>query len=327
MSRRLRATVTALAVVALTALAACSSSGGSGGSSGGSTTPAGSTQSSSASSSNSATSSAGGSSTGSSTGSSSSQSTQSASPTTGSWQTVEAGYLTIALPDFPYKGYLNGDNPESPTDGYYVAMVDRVAKDMGLKVKYKKVDFTSFISGMVTGWDIAVDTLSVTPERQEKFDMSVPVVHFYKALFTKKGAKVATQDDIRNMVLGSGSTSVNFKFITDQIKPNKQPHGFSSDVQKYDAVNVGSIDGAIGDLYVSMAKTASFPGTEVACKWTDPQPASWAMPKNSPISAEVNRIITEMTNDGTMAALEKQWIIPLAGGGDPNAVPACPTFP
>lgn len=245
-----------------------------------------------------------------------------------SYQTLVPGVLTIALPDFPYKGYIEGNDPTSPTDGYYVQMITKIANDMGLKPAFKKVDFTAFIAGQMKDYDVAVDTLSVTPERQQLFEMTVPVVQFYKALFTKEGVAASTKADIQDMVLGSGSTSVNFKFITEQIKPTKEPRGFAQDVSKYDAVLVGQIDGAIGDLYVSLAKThdPKFKGTAVACKWTTPSTASWALPKGSPLIGEINKRIDAMRTDGTLEALTTKYIIPLAGGSDPNAVPGCPDF-
>jgi polar amino acid transport system substrate-binding protein len=245
------------------------------------------------------------------------------------FQTLRPGVLTVVLPDFPYQGYLEGNDPTAPTRGYYVSMVDVLAKKMNLKVVYSKVDFTAFIGGQIKDYDIAVDTFSITPERQQRFSMSEPVVQFYLAIFTKAGVPVATKDDVRKLVLGSGATSVNFKFITDVIKPIKEPRGFDQDVAKYDAVSVGQIDGALGDLYVSMAKSTDpkFKGTVAACKFKTPSNAAWILPKDSKIIDEVNKVVTGMRADGTLAGFEKQFVIPLAGGGDPSTVPLCPDFP
>lgn len=245
------------------------------------------------------------------------------------WKTSKPGVLSVILTDFPYKGFVEGDDPTKPTSGYYVEMVEKIAGEMGLKVEYRKGDLSALLANQIQGWDMAVSTYSVTPEREKIFEMTAPVTEFYKAIFTKAGVKATSKADVQNMVLGAGSTTVNFKFITDDIKPNKQPQGFAQDVTKYDAVLTGQIDGGLGDLYVSLAKTkeAKYAGTAVACKWKTPSTGSWALPKGSPLIAQVNKSIEKMRTDGTMKGLVTKYVVPLAGGADPDAVPLCPEFP
>jgi ABC-type amino acid transport substrate-binding protein len=145
---------------------------------------------------------------------------------------------------------------------------------------------------------------------------------------TKQGVKVATADDVRNLVLGACGTCNLFKYITDTIKPNKEPRAFDQDIQKYDAVATGQIDGALGDVPVILAKTKDpkYAGTVAACKFQPAVDNAWILPKDSKIIDQVNQIITDLKNDGTLATWEKQYVTPLSGGVDPNTVPDCPKF-
>ena len=146
----------------------------------------------------------------------------------------------MAIPDFPYPGFLEGTDPTAPTKGYYVDMANDLASRLGLKVKWVPADFTAFISGQFTAYDIAANSFSITPVRLEKFTMTEPVYSYHQGLMTKKGVPVSTQDEIKNLVLGACGACDTFQFIVNVIKPNKEPRGFDVDITKYDAVLSGT---------------------------------------------------------------------------------------
>ena len=145
-------------------------------------------------------------------------------------------------------------------------------------------------------YDIMMTTLSITPERQETFDMTTPVVTFYEAIMVREGTSVATAEEVRNLKLGVCGTCRLFTFITDVIKPNVEPAALAEDLQKYDALAAGQIDGALGDLLVIMAKgqEANYEGLVAGCKFEPPSEAAWALPKDHDITDTVNEVIERM---------------------------------
>ena len=244
------------------------------------------------------------------------------------YETLVPGVLTVAVPHFPYPGFIEGEDPTAPAEGYYVSMMEEVAEELGLEINYISADFTAMMGLQFNDYDIMMTTLSITPERQETFDMTTPVVEFYEAIMVREGTSVATAEEIRNLKLGVCGTCRLFTFITDVIKPNVEPAALAEDLQKYDALAAGQIDGALGDLLVIMAKgqEANYEGLVAGCKFEPPSSAAWALPKDHDITDEVNAVIERLSSDGTLAALDEQFLVPLAGGGDPASVPACPSF-
>lgn len=243
-------------------------------------------------------------------------------------KTLEPGTLTVAIPDFPYPGFLEGTDPTAPTKGYYVDMANDLGQRLGLKIKWVPADFTAFISGQFTAYDIGADSFSITPVRQEKFSMTEPVYSYHQGLMTKQGVSVATQDEIRNLVLGACGACDTFQFIVNVIKPNKEPRGFDVDITKYDAVLAGSIDGAIGDLPVILSKVATpkYAGLVAACQFKKSVDAAWIMPKGSPIADAVKTALAAAKAEGKYAEWEKKNIFPNFGGVDPASVPACADY-
>jgi ABC-type amino acid transport substrate-binding protein len=243
-------------------------------------------------------------------------------------ETLTPGVLTVAVPHFPYPGYIEGEDPTAPTEGYYVSMMEEVADQLGLEIEYISADFTAMMAQQFNDYDIMMTTLSITPERQETFDMTTPVTEFYEGIMVREGTSVATADEIRALKLGVCGTCALFTFITDVIQPTVEPAALAEDLQKYDALATGQIDGALGDLLVIMSKSQepNYEGLVAGCKFEPPSQAAWLLPKGHDATDEVNAIIQGMWDDGTLDELNEQFIVPLAGGGDPSAVPACPSF-
>ena len=243
-------------------------------------------------------------------------------------QTLVPGTLTVAIPDFPYPGFLEGTDPTAPTGGYYVDMANELGKQLGLKVAWVPADFTAFISGQFTAYDIAADSFSITPVRLEKFNMTDPIYSYHEGLMTKKGVPVATREDIQNLVLGSCGACDTFQFITNTIKPNKEPRGFDIDITKYDAVLSGQIDGAIGDLPVILSKIATpkYANLAAACQFKTSVDAAWIMPKNSKIADQVKAVLNKAKADGKFDEWAKANIYPKMGGVDPTSVPPCADY-
>lgn len=242
--------------------------------------------------------------------------------------TVVPGKLTVAIPDFPYPGFLEGTDPTAPTQGYYVDMANEIGKRLGLEVVWTPADFTAFISGQFKDYDIAADSFSITPVRQEKFNMTSPVYSYHEGLMTKAGVPVATADDIRKLTLGSCGACDTFQFIQEVIKPTKEPRGFDMDLSKYDAVISGAIDGAIGDLPVILAKVATpkYSSAVAACQFAAAVDAAWILPKDSKIFPQVQKILADLKSEGKFEEWQKKNVVPTMGGVDPNTIPKCADF-
>jgi polar amino acid transport system substrate-binding protein len=243
-------------------------------------------------------------------------------------ETLVPGTLTVAIPDFPYPGFLEGTDPTAPTGGYYVDMANELGKELGLKIAWVPADFTAFISGQFTAYDISADSFSITPVRLEKFTMTDPVYSYHQGLMTKKGVPVSTQEDIKNLVLGSCGACDTFQFIVNTIKPNKEPRGFDIDITKYDAVLAGTIDGAVGDLPVILSKIATPKYAELAaaCQFKRSVDAAWIMPKTSKIADQVKAVLAKAKADGKFEQWANANILPKLGGVDPASIPPCADY-
>jgi len=271
-----------------------------------------------------------------------------ASPSTNACATdqlnlVKPGQLTVGTDNPAYPPWFSGgttkgsswkvDDPNNGK-GLESAVAFEVAKRLGFssdQVEWVVAPFNQTYAPGSKNYDFAIEQISFTKKRAEAVDFSDSYYDVNQALVAIKGTPVASATslaDLKDFSLAAPIGTTAYTYITDVIKPNKEPRAFDQDIQKYDAVATGQIDGALGDLPVILAKTKDpkYAGTVAACKFQPPVDNAWILPKDSKIIDQVNQIITDLKNDGTLAAWEKQYVTPLSGGADPNAVPDCPAF-
>ena len=96
-------------------------------------------------------------------------------------------------------GYIdeNGKN-----QGYDVYFTDRLAKDLGVQVEYISLDPASRVEYAETGKaDIVAANFTVTPERAEKVDFSLPYMKVSLGVVSPDGAVIKSVEELKRQHL------------------------------------------------------------------------------------------------------------------------------
>ena len=96
-------------------------------------------------------------------------------------------------------GYIdeNGKN-----QGYDVYFTDRLAKDLGVQVEYISLDPASRVEYAETGKaDIVAANFTVTPERAEKVDFSLPYMKVSLGVVSPDGAVIKSVEELKDKTL------------------------------------------------------------------------------------------------------------------------------
>jgi len=104
-------------------------------------------------------------------------------------------------------GYIdeNGKN-----QGYDVYFTDRLAKDLGVKVEYISLDPASRVEYAETGKaDIVAANFTVTPERAEKVDFSLPYMKVSLGVVSPDGAVIKSVEELKDktLIVSKGTTA------------------------------------------------------------------------------------------------------------------------
>jgi polar amino acid transport system substrate-binding protein len=164
---------------------------------------------------------------------------------------------------------------------------------------------------------------SITPEREEMVDFSLPYYSSAMAVLTTKsvvdaGAQ-ATLDGLKGLKWGAVATTTALPMLNDVIQPDSDPLLYNDNADVNAAIMAGQIDAAIYDLptalYLSavVVEDGALLGQFPASQSERPDQFGLLMEDGNPLKDCVNAAITELTQSGELAAIEAKWLAEATG--------------
>lgn len=236
--------------------------------------------------------------------------------------------LTPATPDtltvqtnLPSPGWWQGTSPSTIDGGYEYCLAANIAHRAGLKqVKVVNASFDALVAGQTKGFDIAMAQISITDERKKVVDFSAPYYQSNIGVLTKSDAGV-TAENVKDKQLAAAVGTTASTYLKDVLQPTEDIKVFPDTDSMVTAVGSGQVDAAIQDTAIMLGFAKQSAGAlKVVGQFKTDEQYGAIYPKGSANKAELDKAISSMTDDGSFAALSKQWLGP-AFGGDPAAVP------
>jgi polar amino acid transport system substrate-binding protein len=258
--------------------------------------------------------------------SSDSATSESASCERADLQTVTEGKLTIATGEPAYYPWVIDDKPESG-EGFEGAVAYAVATQLGFEaadVTWVRTTFDSAIAPGEKNFDFNLQQFSITEERKTAVDFSSPYYTAPQAIVSFKGSKVegaTTLEALKSAKLGAAVGTTSLDAIEIQI--GATPQVFNDNAAGVSALKNKQIDGLVVDLptafYLSAVEVPN--GLIVGQLPSTGSGDSFGLllAKGSPITGCVSAAVDAITADGTLAAIEDQWLA--SGAGAPVLKP------
>lgn len=236
---------------------------------------------------------------------------------------VTPGQLTVATgePVFPPWMGVGDDNfdvPESGT-GFEGALVYELAAELGFsdeEVVFVRTGFDEAIAPGPKDWDFNIQQYSITDERDEVVDFSNPYYTTTQALVTfpdSEYANAETIEDLKDAKLGAAIGTTSLDFVENVIQPNVEPNVYDENVDVEAAMNAGQIDGLVVDLPTAYFVIAvQVEGAVIAGQFeteaADPDNFGLLFAEGNPLVDCVNQALDSLRGDGTLEALEEEWL-------------------
>lgn len=236
----------------------------------------------------------------------------------GALPTHSAGTLTIGTDNPAYDPWFS-DNKPSNGKGYESAVAYAVAKQLGYtadQVTWKTVPFNSAFAPGAKSFDFDINQVSINADRKKTVDFSPGYYDVRQTVIARKGSKIADAHsiaDLKDAKLGAQIGTTSLDTITDVVKPSKKPAAFQRNDLAVAALKNGQVDGIVVDLptafYITGAEVqdAKVVGQFAAADGT-PEQFGLVLDKGGRLTACVSKAVTALRTDGTLAALEKQWL-------------------
>jgi polar amino acid transport system substrate-binding protein len=212
------------------------------------------------------------------------------------------GALTVATDKPAYPPWFSGNNP-ADGKGYESAVAYAIAKQLGFKPSQVHWAYEPFDASYAPGpkkFDFDVNEISYTAQRATAVSFSSSYYDVQQALVALKGSPIATSHSpaqLKTYVYGDQIGTTSLAFITGNIEPTSQPKVFSTLNDVKQALQTHQIAALVTDNSVMVAQ---FPSTG--------EHYGLLFTKGNPLVGCVNKAIATLKSNGTLAALQKQYL-------------------
>ncbi len=238
--------------------------------------------------------------------------------------TIDDGILTIATGEPAFYPWVIDDAPETG-EGFEAAVAYAVAAEMGYdadSVAWVRTTFDEAIQPGAKNFDMNLQQYSITEERKENIDFSLPYFTSNQAIVALEGSPAegaTTVADLKDVKFGAQVGTTSLAFITDVIQPTQAPFVYDDNVGAKAALEANQIDAAVFDLptalYVSGVEIegSSVVGQFPADAGGTTDQFGFVLEKDSPLTACVDAAITTITDNGELEAITQEWLADFTG--------------
>ena len=223
----------------------------------------------------------------------------------------ERGVFVLGLDDsFPPLGFRNEDNE---IVGYDIDLAKEVVKRLGVTFKAQPIDWDAKEMELATGKiDCIWNGLTMTPDREAVLAFTKPYLNNDQILVVRENSGINALADMKGKTVGiqSGSSAqVAVEGDEEFASSLASKVMFKDNVTALNDLDIGGVDGVVMDSIVANYSIAQ---SKKAFKVIEDPLAKEAygiaFRKNDiQLRDEVQKILIEMQNDGTITAISEKW--------------------
>ncbi|MEU6623259.1 ABC transporter substrate-binding protein [Streptomyces litmocidini] len=238
--------------------------------------------------------------------------------TTGSPSLHKPGQLTVATDSPAYEPWFDSNTP-SNGKGFESAVAYAVAGKLGFakdQVKWVVEPFAHSYAPGAKSYDFDINQISITPQRAKAVDFSGSYYTASQAVLTLKDSKFADATSLsafKDAKIGVQVATTSYQAVLDQLKPSQKPSVFNTTKDEVTALTNGQIDAIVTDLpTVFYLAGAELDNGKIVGQFGyaggTPEEFGLLLPKNSGYTSCVDKALSALKADGTIARLTKQWL-------------------
>lgn len=234
---------------------------------------------------------------------------ESSTAATGALAAVQkAGVLTIAT-EGTYRPFSYHADGSGKLIGYDVEVAEAVAKELGVKAKFEETQFDAIFAGLEAHrFDVIANQISITPEREAKYEFSTPYTISRGVIVVKSSDdKIKSFSDLKGVTVAQSLTS-SFYTLAQQSGANIQAvEGWAQSVA---LVQQGRVEATINDklTWLDYKKQDKVAGLKVAAESADSSKSAFTFAKGSgTLVKAVDKALVKLRADGTLAKISDKY--------------------
>ena len=197
--------------------------------------------------------------------------------------------------------------------GFDIDLMKEISKRLNKDVKFKDMSFDAILGSLATSRiDAAISSITPTNERRKSIDFSKEYIQSKRVMLCKATSSIETVSDLAGSAVGVQSGTIYESYANETLSQDvrltvKSLSKVPDLLQDMETGNVsclilGASEAESIQKSHSNLKMINLPG-EVSG-------ASVAFPKGSPLTAQVDKVLSEMEADGSLQKLKERWLPP-----------------
>ena len=192
--------------------------------------------------------------------------------------------------------------------GFDVDVARKVGEILDVPVEFATPTWEIIPAGLDTGrWDVSIDSMKITPERQQSLDFTAPYYYTSGQLFVKQGGpQITGPEDLDDRTVGVAAASVYCDYLKEST--DAKVRMYVSVREAFADLLDGNVDfvmsdGATGQKAILAGKEMEFSGSPLyyedrafAIKQGE---ADWL--------ALLDYAVKQMHDDGSLTAMSEEW--------------------
>ncbi|MEA4891415.1 MAG: amino acid ABC transporter substrate-binding protein [Peptococcaceae bacterium] len=197
--------------------------------------------------------------------------------------------------------------------GFDVDLATEVCKRLGYELVLQPIDWDSKEVELDTGnIDCIWNGFSVTPERQESMEMSVPYIANAQVIITKKDSGITAKADLAGKEIGvqKGSSAKDAVEGDELIDIIGKMSEYPTNVDAFNDLVAGRLSAVVADVVIAKyyMGTDAYAGLEIIGDALAPEDYAVGFKKgNTELKDAVEGALKEMVADGTAAQISTKW--------------------
>ncbi len=230
------------------------------------------------------------------------------SATNGENPVKAAGVLRVGT-EGTYTPFSYRDQGSGELVGYDVDVARAVGEKLGVDVEFVETPWDSIFAALEADrFDVVANQVTITPERQAKYDLSEPYAIGEGVIVTRADDNSITSlADLKGKLTAQTTTS-NWAQVARDAGARVEPvEGF---VQSVTLLTQGRVDAIINDsiaVYAYLAEKGDT-GVKIAASTGEKSEQGFAARKDSGLLPDLNAAIDELKADGTLARISEKYL-------------------
>ncbi len=229
------------------------------------------------------------------------------------WEEIqEEGTLTVGTAGTLYPASFREEESDTLT-GFDVELMKEIAKRLDLEIEFKEMAFDNMLTSVQNGQiDVAANDISVTEDRKEKFAFSKPYKYTYGTAIVRKSdlSGIESLEDLKGKKAAGEATTI-FMDVAREYGAEEVIYDNATNDQYLRDVSTGRTDVILNDYYLQTLALAFFPEFDITIHPDiayNPQEIAFLMDKeNDELQENIDRVLDEMLEDGTVKELSEQF--------------------